>query len=104
MLGLDSTSFVSELDALNGLDHVQHHEPKTFARHLDTTRFWSNLDVVELVPLHAKDPSKMGRSYTKDHYEKAKQSYEAYVNEIRSDQRDEAAACSDKNKYLESSF
>ena len=36
---------------------------------------------------------------TKDDYAKALRSYQAYLNEIKSDQRDEAAAFSEKNKY-----
>ena len=36
---------------------------------------------------------------TKDDYANALQSYEAYLNEIKSDQRDEAAAYSDEYKY-----
>ena len=40
---------------------------------------------------------------TKDDYMKALRSYQAYLDEIKSDQRDEAAAFSDGYKYYESS-
>ena len=36
---------------------------------------------------------------TKDDYAKALRSYQAYLDEIKSDQRDEAAACKDYWKY-----
>ena len=36
---------------------------------------------------------------TKDDYAKALQTYQAYLSEIKSDQRDKAAAFSDKYKY-----
>ena len=39
---------------------------------------------------------------TKDDYAKALRSYQAYLDEIRSDQRDEAAAADDDCKYYES--
>jgi len=38
---------------------------------------------------------------TKDNYMKALISYQAYLDEIKSDQRDEAAAADDKYKYIE---
>ena len=41
---------------------------------------------------------------TKDDYAHALRSYQAYIDEIKSDQRDEAAAYSDENKYYESAF
>ena len=41
---------------------------------------------------------------TKEDYAKALRSYQAYLDEIRSDQRDEAAAAKDKYKYYESTF
>jgi len=41
---------------------------------------------------------------TKDEYAKALRSYQSYLDEIRSDQRDEAAAFSDRYKYYESAF
>ena len=41
---------------------------------------------------------------TKDDYAKALRSYQAYLEEIRSDQRDEAAAFRDDYKYYESGF
>ena len=41
---------------------------------------------------------KDGRA-TKDHYANALRSYQAYLNEIKSDQRDKAAAFSDNYKY-----
>jgi len=41
---------------------------------------------------------------TKDDYAKALRSYQAYLDEIRSDQRDEAAAADDDCKYYESVF
>jgi len=37
---------------------------------------------------------------TKDDYSKALQSYQSYLEEIRSDQRDKAAAASDRFKYI----
>jgi len=40
---------------------------------------------------------------TKDDYAKALRSYQAYLDEIKSDQRDEAAAADDGNRYYESS-
>ena len=40
---------------------------------------------------------------TKDDYAKALRSYQAYLNEIKSDQRDEAAAYDDEYKYYDSS-
>ena len=39
---------------------------------------------------------------TKDDYAKALRSYQAYLEEIKSDQRDEAVAFDDRNKYYES--
>jgi len=39
---------------------------------------------------------------TKDDYAKALRSYQAYLDEIKSDQRDEAVAFDDGNKYYES--
>ena len=36
---------------------------------------------------------------TKDHYANALQSYQAYINEIKSDQRDKAAGFSDEYRY-----
>ena len=41
---------------------------------------------------------------TKDDFETALRSYQAYVDEIRSEQRDEAAAANDGWKYYESAF
>ena len=41
---------------------------------------------------------------TKDDYGKALRSYQAYLDEIKSDQRDKAAAFSDGNRYYESPF
>ena len=41
---------------------------------------------------------------TKEDYAKALRSYQAYLDEIRSNQRDEAAAAKDKYKYYESTF
>ena len=38
---------------------------------------------------------------TKDDYAKALQAYQAYLDEIKSDDRDEAAAYSDRYKYYE---
>ena len=38
---------------------------------------------------------------TKEDYAKALQSYQTYLSEIKSDQRDEAAAAYDDNKYIE---
>ena len=38
---------------------------------------------------------------TKDEYSKAFKSYQAYLNEIKSDQRDKAAAAKEKYKYIE---
>jgi len=38
---------------------------------------------------------------TKEDYTKAVQSYQAYLREVKSDQRDEAAAAYDDNKYIE---
>ena len=38
---------------------------------------------------------------TKDDYAKALQAYQTYLSEIKSDQRDEAAASDDENKYYE---
>ena len=37
---------------------------------------------------------------TKEDYTKAVQSYQAYLREVKSDQRDEAAAAYDDNKYI----
>ena len=39
---------------------------------------------------------------TKDDYAKALRSYRAYLDEIKSDQRDEAAAANDRHRYYES--
>ena len=39
---------------------------------------------------------------TRDYYAKALRSYRTYLDEIRSDQRDEAAASNDRYKYYES--
>ena len=44
-----------------------------------------------------------GRFVTKDDYTKALRSYQAYLDEIKSEQRDEAAAADD-DKYYESAF
>ena len=41
---------------------------------------------------------------TKDDYAKALRSYQAYLEEIKSDQRDEAAAANDKHRYYESVY
>jgi len=41
---------------------------------------------------------------TKDHYTNALQSHQAYLDEIKSDQRDKAAACNDEYKYYGSSI
>jgi len=41
---------------------------------------------------------------TKDDYAKALRSYQAYLDEIKSDQRDEAAAYNEEYKYYESNF
>lgn len=41
---------------------------------------------------------------TKDEYTKALRYYQAYLDEIKSPQRDEAAACSDEYKYYKSVF
>ena len=41
---------------------------------------------------------------TKDDYAKALRSYQAYLDEIRTDQRDEAAATNDEYKYYHSAF
>ena len=41
----------------------------------------------------------IGGHATKDHYANALQSHQAYVNEIKSDQRDKAAAFSDDYRY-----
>ena len=41
---------------------------------------------------------------TKEDYGIALRSYQAYLDEIRSDQRDEAAAARDDYKYYESAF
>ena len=38
---------------------------------------------------------------TKEDYAKALQSYQAYLDEIRSDQRNEAAAADEDYKYIE---
>ena len=38
---------------------------------------------------------------TKEDYAKAVQSYQGYLREVRSDQRDDAAAAYDDNKYIE---
>jgi len=45
----------------------------------------------------------LGGDATKDDYAKALRSYQLYLHEIKSDQRDEAAAFSDEYKYYESS-
>ena len=42
-----------------------------------------------------------GLATTKDDYTQALRFYQTYLAEIRSDQRDEAAAYSDENKYIE---
>ena len=41
---------------------------------------------------------------TKEDYAKALRSYQAYLDEIRSDQRDEAAAADDDYTYYHSAF
>ena len=41
---------------------------------------------------------KLGHA-TKDDYSKALQAYQKYLDEIRSEQRDKAAAANDKYKY-----
>ena len=38
---------------------------------------------------------------TKDDYSKALESYQAYLDEVKSDQRDKAAAAKEKYKYIE---
>ena len=39
---------------------------------------------------------------TKEDYTKAQQAYQAYLDEIKTDQRDEAAAFSEEMQYYES--
>jgi hypothetical protein len=42
----------------------------------------------------------MDGDVTKYHYETAQKSYQQYIEEVRSDRRDEATASSDSHKYL----
>ena len=46
----------------------------------------------------------LNEEVTKDDYDNAVQSYQAYLDEIQTDQRDEAAAFDDRKKYYDSSF
>jgi TPR repeat protein len=55
-----------------------------------------NLDAVNNI----KKAMTIGHA-TMDHYSPALQGYQQYVNDVRSEQRDRAAAYSDEYKYLE---
>ena len=46
----------------------------------------------------------LNEEVTKDDYANAVQSYQAYLDEIKTDQRDEAAAFDDRKKYYDSAF